>query len=253
MSSSSFKKSVVFNIIILFICSNIVSASFKKYDDNKKDPEPLYSKETVWVKMRDEIHLATDVYLTDSGSPPHGSILIRTPYNKNNSNFGGWADAGWPTLVQDMRGRFQSEGIDTVFRNSHTDGPDTLEWMANQSWSNGKICTFGGSALGINQYYNAGANPPYFSCQFISVATPNLYKHAMYQGGEFRKHMVEGWLEGQGSTFVLPELWEHENYTMDYWTNVSLDDNWQDVNVPAIHHGGWYDCFSQGTIDGFMG
>ena len=40
---------------------------------------------------------------------------------------------------------------------------------------------------------------------------------------------------------------------MDYWTNVSLEDNWQDVNVPAIHIGGWYDIFTQGTIDGFLG
>jgi predicted acyl esterase len=249
-----FRKSVIMTIIFLIILSNVLTIGFGKLlENNEIIPEPIYTKETIFVEMRDSIRLATDLYLPDGGSPPHGSILIRTPYNKNNSNFGGWADAGWPTLVQDMRGRFQSEGIDTVFRNAHTDGPDTLSWMANQSWSNGKIATFGGSALGINQYFNAGANPPNLTCQFIGVATPNLYKHAMYQGGEFRKRIVEGWLEGQGSSFVLPELWEHENYTMDYWTNVSLDDNWQDVNVPAIHHGGWYDCFAQGTIDGFIG
>jgi predicted acyl esterase len=254
LSISFINKSIVLVIVITFIFSSIATVSFGSIiKNNQPTPKPLYTKETIMVEMRDGIHLATDLYLPDGGSPPHGSILIRTPYNKNNSNYGPWADAGWPTMVQDMRGRFQSEGIDTVFRNAHTDGPDTLDWISDQSWSNGKVATFGGSALGINQYYIAGANPSYLTCQFIGVATPNLYKHAMYQGGEFRKRMVEGWLQGQGSSFVLPELWEHENYTMDYWTNVSLEDNWQDVNVPAIHHGGWYDCFAQGTVDGFMG
>lgn len=212
-----------------------------------------YIKKTYMVPMRDGVRLATDVYLPYEGYPPHGSILVRTPYNKDHVDLGGWADAGWLSIVQDMRGRFASEGIDTVFRNAHTDGPDTLAWIVSQNWSNGKIATYGGSALGINQYYMAGANPSNLACQYIAVATPDLHKHAIYQGGEFRKNLVEKWLEGQGSTYILPELWEHENYTLDYWTNVSLEDNWSDVNVPAIHIGGWYDCFQQGTIDGFMG
>jgi len=207
------------------------------------------------VEMRDGIHLATDVYLPTKENLPHGSILIRTPYNKDGLQIIGsnLADNGWPTVTQDTRGRYASEGIDTVFRNAHTDGPDTLAWIAHQSWSNGKIATFGGSALGISQYYMAGANPPNLACQYIQVATPNLFKHAVVQGGQFRKSLVEMWLDGQGSLSVLPEYFEHENYTLDYWTNVSLEDNWQDVNVPAIHIGGWYDCFAQGTVDGFMG
>jgi predicted acyl esterase len=207
------------------------------------------------IPMRDGVKLATDVYVSKTTTQPHGAILIRTPYNKNLLLGTGmsWAQSGWPTIIQDMRGRYGSEGNDTVFRNDHTDGPDTLAWIADQTWSNGKVATFGGSALGITQYMTAGANPPQLACQYIQVATPNMYKHAMYPGGEFRKNLVEGWLAGQGSTYVLPELWAHENYTLDYWTNVSLEDNWQDVNVPAIHIGGWYDIFTQGTIDGFCG
>jgi len=207
------------------------------------------------VEMRDGIHLATDVYLPNNLNSAHGTLLIRTPYNKNDATAVGTnlAKNGWPAVIQDMRGRFSSEGIDTVFRNAHTDGPDTLEWIAQQSWSNGKIATFGGSALGINQYYMASTNPPNLACQYISVATPNLYEHGVYQGGQFRKYLVEEWLRGQGSLFVLPELWSNENYSLDFWTNTSLDDNWESVNVPAIHLGGWYDCFEQGIIDGFMG
>ena len=262
------KLSMIF-IVICILCSSININAESIFTINKTEnsaeindninleeppiPNPLYIKESYLVPMRDGINLATDVYLPSEEMSPHGCILIRTPYNKNGQNMGSWADAGWPTIVQDMRGRYASEGVDTVFRNAHTDGPDTLEWISEQEWCNNKIATYGGSALGINQYYMAGANPPFLACQYIQVATPNLYKHAMFQGGEFRKYMVEEWLRGQGSLFVLPELIEHENYTLDYWTNTSLDDNWQDVNVPAIHIGGWYDCFAQGIIDGFMG
>lgn len=211
-------------------------------------------KTTEMIEMRDGIHLATDVFLPDDTSP-HGAILVRTPYNKNVlSIFGNnWKNIGWPVIIQDMRGRFSSEGEDTVFRNAHTDGPDTLEWIDDQSWSNGKVATFGGSALGICQYFMAGANPPELACQYIQVSTPNLHHHGAFQGGQMRYQLIYKWLEKQGSLFVLDDYLDYENYTLDFWTNVSLEDNWQDINVPAIHIGGWYDIFCQGTIDGFMG
>jgi predicted acyl esterase len=212
-------------------------------------------KSTHMVEMRDGIKLATDVYLPNKNPAPHGAILMRTPYNKN-GGFAvgmGWAQIGWPTIIQDMRGRWASEGKDEVFRTCHTDGPDTLEWIADQTWSNGKVATWGPSAAGNTQYYIAGANPPALACQFIQVATPNLHKHGIFQGGQFRYQLVYKWLENQGSLDVLSELLENENYSLDVWTNVSLEDNWQDINVPAVHMGGWYDCFCQGIVDGFMG
>jgi len=216
---------------------------------------PTCFGKTYMVEMRDGIKLATDVYRPIIRFLPHGTILLRTPYNKDELRMLGVILSlfGWPTVIQDMRGRYASEGNDTVYRNSHTDGPDTLAWIANQTWCNGKIVTVGPSALGINQYFMAGANPPNLAGQFIMVASPNLHKHAIYQGGQFRKALVEGWLEDQGSTYVLDEIFENENYSIEFWTNVSLDDNWQDINVPAIHLGGWYDIFLQGIIDGFLG
>ena len=257
------RNGIVIIIVILFIASSIFSIGSanlikneiifnKNIDFLSFQVNPIFTKETYMVEMRDGIHLATDVYLPDNISSPHGAILVRTPYNKNGSGMGGWANKGWPSIVQDTRGRFQSEGIDTIFRDAHTDGPDTLEWISSQNWSNGKVATIGGSATGIVQYLMAGAGPDQLKCQYIGAATPNLYT-TVYPGGQFRKNMLEGWLQNQGSTYVLPELWARENYSLDYWTNVSLEDNWQDVNVPAVHLGGWYDCFCQGLLDGFMG
>jgi len=267
MNNKKIRKGMILAILILLIGANLVSAGSGINIQNNLNEEqllsqikifkpsqsdPLFSKETFMVEMRDGIRLATDLYLPDGNITPHGAILIRTPYNKNGSGMGDWANNGWPSIVQDTRGRFQSEGMDTMFRDDYTDGYDTLEWIAEQNWSDGKVATIGGSATGIVQYLMAGTNPPSLKCQYIGASTPNLYT-TIYPGGQFRKNMIEEWLKNQGSSYVLPELWAHENYSLEFWTNVSLEDNWDDVNVPAVHLGGWYDCFAQGLLDGFMG
>lgn len=234
----------------LMLCS--FSSALSITDDASLNEKSF--KYTELVEMRDGVRLATDIYLPYEGfSEPHPVLLIRTPYNKKDMSGDSYADAGWPTVIQDMRGRYASEGIDTIFMNSHTDGPDTLEWIEAQPWCDGKVITLGGSALGINQYYMAGAGPQQLAGQFVTVATPDIHKHCMFQGGQFRSALVEMWLEGQQSLFALPDFLAHENYSLDFWTNVSLEDNWTEVNVPSVHVGGWYDCFCQGTIDAFMG
>jgi len=207
------------------------------------------------VEMRDGVSLATDVYRPIIRFQSHGSLLFRTPYDKDALAFLGviFALCGWPTVIQDVRGRHGSEGNYSVFLTENTDGPDTLEWIANQSWSNGKVATLGPSALGIPQYFMAGADPSNLACQFIIDATSNLHRNAVFQGGQLRKSLVEGWLDGQGSLYLLDEVVIHENASSSYWMNVTLEDKWGDVNVPAIHMGGWYDIFVEGIIDGFMG
>jgi len=236
--------------------NQLVTLMQEKLKDSLPDnPETECIKKTYMVPMRDGVRLATDVYLPLIHGSPHGSVFLQTPYGKSDLAVLGYLFAllGWPAVIQDMRGCGGSEGDNTVFRNSHTDGPDALAWISNQSWSNGKVATVGPSALGICQYLTAGANPPELACQGIMVASPNLFKHAIYQDGEFRKELVEIWLGSQDALYVLPEILANENYSLSFWTNVSLDDNWPDVNVPAIHMGGWYDAFLQGIVDGYDG
>jgi hypothetical protein len=266
MNNIFIQKGLVLTIVMLVMGTSSISLGSGNINDSlsleqilhqshkelKSNIEPLFTRETFMVEMRDGIRLATDVYLPDGNVSPHGAILVRTPYNKNGSGMGDWADKGWPSIVQDTRGRFQSEGTDTMFRDAHTDGYDTVEWIATQNWSDGKVATIGGSATGIVQYFMAGANPSSLKCQYIGAATPNLYT-TIYPGGQFRKNMIEEWLKKQGSSYILPELWARENFSLHYWSNVTLEDDWGDVNVPAVHLGGWYDCFAQGILDGFMG
>jgi len=212
-------------------------------------------KNTYMIPMRDGVNLATDVYLPLFFEKPHGAIFLRTPYNKDALKELGilLALIGWPTVIQDIRGMYASEGTYEGFRKCQTDGPDSLSWIASRDWSNGKVSTVGPSALGITQYFIAGVNPPELSCSGVMVATPNLHKHAIFQGGEFRKSLVEGWLDGVDASYLLEEIFENENYTEEVWINITLDDNWEEINIPAIHMGGWYDIFLQGITNGFYG
>ena len=144
MKNKHINISIVVVLTGLFITTSIVTIGSGEIKNHRASSiKPLFTKETFMVEMRDGTHLATDLYLPDGGSPPHGAIFVRTPYNKNGTGLGDWANKGWPSIVQDTRGRFQSEGIDTMFRDDHSDGYDTLEWIALQNWSNGKVATIG--------------------------------------------------------------------------------------------------------------
>jgi len=211
-------------------------------------------KETFHVAMRDGAKLATDVYLPE-GKGPFPVILARTPYSRVKHSF---AAAGYATVVQDMRGRFDSEGENIPFIGcgwgEHQDGVDTIEWIRKQKWCNGKIGTIGGSAGGITQNLLAGAasaSGPV--AQYISVAARSLYHDITYTGGALRKADVENWTTGnQFDPQALLLMRSHPNYD-DYWQQFDTALKFSSMTIPAVHIGGWFDMFAQGTIDEFVG
>ena len=121
-------------------------------------------KMTVMVPMRDGVGLATDIYQPEPLNGPLPVIFTRGPYGKRGveplSKVA--CPKGYIFVSQDMRGRHDSEGNDSVaFHNDgwgkRRDGQDSLDWIAKQPWCNGKIGTHGGSALGITQTMMAPA------------------------------------------------------------------------------------------------
>lgn len=218
------------------------------------------SVKTQMVAMSDGVRLATDVYLPEQGKPPFSAMLLRTPYNKN----GNEAIAatvtrfGYAMVVQDMRGRFASEGHHAIiFGNDgiggqHEDGHDTLEWIARQEWSNGKVVTYGQSALGIAQNMAAPGAPAALKGQVVGVAFSDYYHQAAYQGGVWRKELLEGWLrQTQMDDVNLPTFLEHTTYD-DFWKKLSAEAHADQVDAPGVFIGGWYDIFLQGTINSFV-
>ena len=105
------------------------------------------------LPMRDGIKLATDIHKPE-GNDKFPVILIRTPYNKDGNAAIGTEGIkrGYVVVAQDCRGRFASEGENLPFDKDKQDGFDTIEWVAKQPWCNGKIGTWGGSAVAITQF-----------------------------------------------------------------------------------------------------
>ena len=218
---------------------------------------PLAYAETVMLEMRDGTKLATDFHLPSQGGPEFPVIVARSVYGRGgpvaNPIVKGFNDRGYAFVIQDTRGRFDSEGKDMAFADDgwgeRQDGADTIAWVAKQPWCNGKIGTWGGSALGITQVMMASATQD-VTCQSISVASSNFYGQVSYQGGVFRKNLCEGWLKAQDSLHVV-EVWHSHPFYDDFWKLHNAEDRAPKVTAPALHVGGWWDIFGQGTINNF--
>jgi putative CocE/NonD family hydrolase len=208
--------------------------------------------------MTDKVKLATDYYLPE-GDGPFPVILVRTPYDKNAmaGGFDGVTKLGYALVAQDTRGRFASEGQNLPFIGDAwgklSDGYDTLEWIAAQPWCNGKIGTWGGSALGITQLGEAGSGTKRLTSQHITVGSPSLYHYTVFPGGVFKKALVEDWLKATNHAPESLAFWTNHPLYDDFWKQRDLTAHWERANAPAVHVGGWYDIFAQGTIDTFVG
>jgi len=216
-------------------------------------------KETFMVPMRDGVRLATDVYRPDNDLP-HPVILYRTPYNKDTDGFDDNVikvlnALGYVYVAQDCRGRFHSEGVDSVFMTDGwgylQDGYDTIDWIVHQSWCNGKVGMVGGSATGITTLRAAGALHPNLVCAAVLVAPSDFYHQVVYPGGEFRKSICENWIHGQGSDYMISYFLQFPYYNK-LWENMNLHTRTSLITTPILHIGGWYDCFSDGTILAFQ-
>jgi predicted acyl esterase len=213
--------------------------------------------ENFMVEMSDGISLNTDVYYPQDGLDPWPVLLFRTPYGIHDDHIGNLAQLGYACVCQDTRGRFGSEGTEELYRDdgwgpNHTDGLDTVDWILDQVWCDGRIGTIGGSARGITQNMLAGALPDSVRCMSVSVAAANLYEHAAFPGGAFRQYDMEGWLNGLGSGHLIDTLYAHPN-DGEWWSWMNPESRHHLETIPTFQYGGWFDLFLQGNIDSFTG
>jgi putative CocE/NonD family hydrolase len=152
-----------------------------------------YERDTV-VVMRDGIKLYADVFRPDAaGKFP--VLLQRTPYDKNyGTEFGLKAAAqGYVVIIEDVRGRYASEGEWYPFKNEMNDGYDTVEWAAALPYSTGKVGMFSGSYDGATQMLAAIGHPPHLAGIFPYVTASNYHENWTYQGGAFEQWFSESW------------------------------------------------------------
>jgi hypothetical protein len=183
-------------------------------------------KKSVFVPMRDGVRLSTDLYFPEGVEGPLAVVLIRTPYNKkafrkDDSEAHFFAGQGFVVAVQDKRGRYESEGLYTVSGGDGPDGYDTVDWVAKQSWSNGKVGTYGCSYLGDVQIFQAPERHPNLAAMIPQASGSSIgsaggrYRYfAVFNGGTFELAAGAGWFLNAGSKvfFQRPEHLSDEEF-----------------------------------------
>ena len=238
----------------------------------------------VKVPMRDGVNLSADIYLPQADGP-FPTVLMRTPYSNNMDAMiekaRRLANVGYVCVVQDCRGRWDSDGEYYPFREGE-DGYDTQEWIGRQPWSNGKIGMAGGSYLGAVQWQSAPHRSQYLTCMAPRVICCDYFTGLVYPGGAFQLNVMMTWgmrtnsRTGQSIDFhnwnealrklpmvAMDELagrnlsfWKdwiaHPAYD-DYWDAINDEKRWGEIDAPAFNMGGWYDLYAQHTFINFNG
>ncbi|HET7567519.1 MAG TPA: CocE/NonD family hydrolase [Gaiellaceae bacterium] len=241
--------------------------------------------EEVAMPLPDGTRLATEVAVADDGAP-HPVLLVRTPYGRDFAR--GLHDPvalareGWAVVLQDVRGRWGSEGAFAAFAQEGPDGAAAVEWCARQPWSNGRVATAGASYQGWTQWAAAVERPRGLCAISPAIVAPALGEGWFRQGGAFRVGAWTLWALGIASAGTggsraserragkaLAEWLELVRHPTNVdavaiampqfrdWLSPESELNAQPrgrlarVAVPGFHVGGWYDIFCEGTIAGY--
>ena len=234
------------------------------------------------IPMRDGVRLAANIF-RPAGAGRFPTLLARTPYGKGaglSAAYRPFVEAGYAVVLQDVRGRFGSEGAFDPLRQESNDGEDTLNWIARQPWSNQRIGMLGGSYLGIVQWKAALLNNPYLKAIFPAVSGCDDYIDRFYsRGGALKLGQRLEWMSqnvrapgldkppferfilhlplrtadrvatGQTVGFFQEAL-DHPDYG-GFWKSLSTRGQLHRVNVPVFSVGGWYDNFVESDLEAF--
>ncbi len=241
----------------------------------------------VMIPMPDGTKLATDVYRPKS-LDKFPVIIIRTPYNKTGTLQPYkylallFASQGYVIVVQDVRGKYRSEGEFYPYAYEALDGHTTVMWSGEAPWSNGKAALFGLSYSGSCAWLAARYKSIYLRTIISMFTTQNTYSIWIENGIPFFKGPLL-WLGKYCSKTENPMvtdqslesiLWQLPTNTLDmnathrkilfykeYLAHIQPDSFWEEISahhragnldIPAFIVGGWYDPFLNGTIEDYQ-
>jgi hypothetical protein len=256
--------------------------------------------------MRDGTVLRANIFRpAETGSYP--VALTRTPYGKDFFTTSIYLDAvrlaraGYLVVIQDVRGRFASEGEWRPFAFEGVDGCDSVEWAASLPGSNGNVGMWGMSYVGLTQWMAAMQSPPHLKALVPSITWADARDGVQWRGGALELGSMANWGLGTGFDDLFKrhaaappaELGRHLNalvgeinalptegyralplndfapfrrlgigdmffdlvphpFSRDLTAPYSVATAYNQVKVPALNVGGWYDIFAQGTIQNFV-
>lgn len=202
----------------LFLLSGLLGYSFQEKGQGQPVPAHPYAvrlEKSVMVPMRDGVKLSTDLYFPVGPEGRLPVIVMRTPYDKNfyreKSNdtrmfpyF--FVEHGYVVIIQDCRGKYESEGAYVVSAADSRDGDDTVTWTALQPWSNGRVGTYGCSYSGENQIEMAKLRNPHLKAMIpraaggaVGTAGQRYTYFGAFKGGVFEISANFGWFFQYGS------------------------------------------------------
>ncbi|MCU0845875.1 MAG: CocE/NonD family hydrolase [Spirochaetes bacterium] len=250
-------------------------------------PSPGHSvtvQKGVMVPMRDGVRLSADIY-RPSKEGRYPVILLRTMYGKRNPghkySFSGglFASQGYVFIVQDVRGKFDSEGEFYPYIYEAKDGHDTIEWAGTRDWSTGKVGTYGFSYWGSTQWLPAPLRSNYLKAMVPIVTSQDVYPRWIYNG-IFRLNDVLVWhyenapkraqsaegVDWDTAVRTLPLIKADDSLGADipayndwinhprpgpFWDRVRVDERVSAIQAPALIIDGWYDYYLNLAIDDY--
>ncbi len=163
----------------------------------QREPEfEVVVERDVMVPLRDGVRLATDLYFpTADGhrvADPRPVLLERTPYDRRNFHVSStyFAQHGYVVAVQDVRGRYGSEGVFYPFAHEAPDGYDTVEWLAAQPWCDGRVGTYGQSYDAAVQSALACLTPPHLAAMIVTFGPSSYFHSSMRHNGALELRFV---------------------------------------------------------------
>jgi len=234
------------------------------------------------IPAEDGIRLATDVYLP-SGPAPFPAVLVRTPYNRvgQQGSARRFTDLGYAFVAQDCRGKFDSEGQFIPLMDEARDGQAAVDWVANQTWCNGRIGIWGRSYLGIVQVPAASGGHEALRCILPSVAPGSFFRDWIRYDGCFALGNAIRWSLTSASSRNLPPMnhvsWDelhplpnpkaiaehvgfetpalcewarHDRYD-GYWAQTDQCHMHEKIRAPGLHVGGWFDHLTRGQFEAY--
>ena len=237
----------------------------------------------VKIPMRDGVKLSADIYLPKAAGP-FPVVLVRTPYNNNLEpaieKARSLANTGYAVVLQDVRGRWDSEGEFYPFQDEALDGFDTQEWIGRQSWSSGKIGMSGASYLAAVQWASAPLGSEYLTCLAPRVMCNDYFNELIYPGGAFHLNVAATWgmrTRARTAQTIAFHNWTEAFHTLplvefatqagddvgfwrdwiehstddEYWAKLNFRKQFDQISVPAFEMSGWFDLYAQHAFTNF--
>lgn len=221
------------------------------------------TEQHVMIPMRDGVRLSAWLY-SPSGDARWPALLeqryadVRSAGSRQ--RYARLASHGYVVCIANFRGTHLSEGTFDGYRNlgwgQRRDGYDTVEWLAAQRWSTGKVGTFGGSQAGYAQNFLAVTQPPHLVAQYMIDTGLSLFHEGYRIGGITRpgrhSQIVAMCRDPAEGAAWLRRTFEHPDYD-DYWAAEDCTRHFDAMNVPCFTIGSWYDFMCVGSVESFVG